>query len=416
MRRLSGRRVCVKNQHNYHVEFNPPKHADRCDLDGSRLVQRDDDKDEVVKHRLEEYHAKTEPLIGYYEEQGILRRIDGSRSSDQVSDQIRATLAVARFEEQVITEREQMIIRKTPAEIESMAAAGQVVARCLDMLRSKCRAGRHDRRARRRGREVHPQPGRRAGLQGLSRLSGLDLRVTELDGGPRHPGDYVLGRGDILSIDVGVELDGWVADAAVTVPVRPVSAVATKLLRATREALEQGTGHCRAGQSPGRRLGCRSGAGRARRLFGDPLARGPRDRPRHARGPAGPELRRARQGPVDRGGDGLLRRADGVRGRPCRADGRRQLGDLLRGRVAHGPLRAHDRGYRGGSADPHSVARHSAEGGGLTLSAALPSLKRPLLGLPAVSAGALVPGLAFARPGARLLGRTGHPLSISRRI
>jgi adenylate kinase len=100
-RRLSGRRVCVKNQHNYHVEFNPPKYDNRCDLDGSRLIQRDDDKPEVVEHRLEQYHEKTEPLIGYYEEQGILRRIDGSRSADQVRDQIRATLAAARFEEQV---------------------------------------------------------------------------------------------------------------------------------------------------------------------------------------------------------------------------------------------------------------------------------------------------------------------------
>jgi adenylate kinase len=101
MRRLSGRRVCVKNGHNYHIEFNKPKHDDRCDLDGSRLIQRDDDREEVVKHRLEEYRSKTEPLIDYYEEQGILRRIDASRSSDQVRDQIRATLAVARFEEQV---------------------------------------------------------------------------------------------------------------------------------------------------------------------------------------------------------------------------------------------------------------------------------------------------------------------------
>jgi adenylate kinase len=100
MRRLSGRRVCVKNGHNYHVEFNKPKHDDRCDLDGSRLIQRDDDREEVVKHRLEEYRSKTEPLIGYYEDQGILRRIEASRSSDQVRDQIRATLAMARFEDE----------------------------------------------------------------------------------------------------------------------------------------------------------------------------------------------------------------------------------------------------------------------------------------------------------------------------
>ena len=101
IRRLSGRRVCVKGQHNFHVENDPPKHSDRCDVDGSRLVVRADDRTEVVEHRLGQYHEKTEPLIEYYEKQGILRRIDGARSADEVHDQIRATLASLRFEEQV---------------------------------------------------------------------------------------------------------------------------------------------------------------------------------------------------------------------------------------------------------------------------------------------------------------------------
>jgi adenylate kinase len=101
-RRLSGRRVCADpRQHNYHVEFNPPKYEGRCDVDGTRLVLRDDDRPEVVKHRLEEYYSKTEPLIGYYEDQGILQRIDGSRTASEVGDQIRAKLAALRFEEQV---------------------------------------------------------------------------------------------------------------------------------------------------------------------------------------------------------------------------------------------------------------------------------------------------------------------------
>ena len=101
LRRLSGRRVCVKNQHNFHVDFDPPKHDERCDVDGSRLLVREDDKPEVVKHRLEEYQNKTEPVISYYENQEILRRIDGSRSAEAVSDQIRATLAALRFEERI---------------------------------------------------------------------------------------------------------------------------------------------------------------------------------------------------------------------------------------------------------------------------------------------------------------------------
>jgi adenylate kinase len=99
--RLSQRRVCVKGQHNFHMDFDPPKHPERCDVDGSRLVQRDDDKPEVIQHRLQEYREKTAPVIGYYDRQGRLRRIDGSRSQDEVSDQIRATLAAMKFEEQV---------------------------------------------------------------------------------------------------------------------------------------------------------------------------------------------------------------------------------------------------------------------------------------------------------------------------
>jgi adenylate kinase len=99
VRRLSGRRVCVKGQHNFHLDFDPPKHADRCDVDGSRLIVRDDDKPEVVQHRLAQYREKTAPLIDYYEQRGKLRRVDGSRSADEVNDQIRALVGALRFED-----------------------------------------------------------------------------------------------------------------------------------------------------------------------------------------------------------------------------------------------------------------------------------------------------------------------------
>jgi adenylate kinase len=101
VKRLSGRRVCVKNQHVFHVEFDPPKHEGRCDMDGSRLEIRPDDEPEVVERRLDNYREQTEPLIGYYDRKGILRRIDGVRTTDEVSDQIRATLAALKFEEAV---------------------------------------------------------------------------------------------------------------------------------------------------------------------------------------------------------------------------------------------------------------------------------------------------------------------------
>jgi len=102
VRRISGRRQCVKNeQHVYHVEFDPPKHEDVCDQDGARLMQRDDDKPDTVKHRLEVYHEQTEPVIGYYEEQGLLRRFEGDRTPTEVHDHIRATLATLRLEDQL---------------------------------------------------------------------------------------------------------------------------------------------------------------------------------------------------------------------------------------------------------------------------------------------------------------------------
>jgi adenylate kinase len=98
IRRLSGRRTCAKGNHVYHVEFDPPKHEDVCDQDGSRLIQREDDKPETVQKRLDVYHRETEPLIDWYEQKGLLRRFDGKRTPDEVHDRIRATLATKRLE------------------------------------------------------------------------------------------------------------------------------------------------------------------------------------------------------------------------------------------------------------------------------------------------------------------------------
>ena len=98
VRRLSGRRTCAKGGHVYQVEFDPPKSEGVCDQDGSRLIQRDDDKPETVRKRLSVYHDQTEPLIEWYEDKGLLRRFDGTRSPDEVHDRIRATLATNRLE------------------------------------------------------------------------------------------------------------------------------------------------------------------------------------------------------------------------------------------------------------------------------------------------------------------------------
>ena len=98
VRRLSGRRICRKNGHVYHLEYDPPKNPDACDQDGSRLIQRDDDREETVRRRLDVYHRETEPLIDVYEDRGLLRRFDGRRPQDDVNGHIRATLATLRLE------------------------------------------------------------------------------------------------------------------------------------------------------------------------------------------------------------------------------------------------------------------------------------------------------------------------------
>jgi adenylate kinase len=102
MRRLGGRRTCEENGHVFHVEFNPPKQEGVCDLDGSELLVRDDDKPEVIRNRLDQYHAKTEPLVDYYNQRSVLRRIDGAASPDEVADEIRRTLATMRLEQDEI--------------------------------------------------------------------------------------------------------------------------------------------------------------------------------------------------------------------------------------------------------------------------------------------------------------------------
>jgi len=102
VRRLAGRRVCVKNpSHIYHVEFDPPKHEGVCEQDGSRLIQREDDKEGTIRRRLDVYHAHTAPLIAYYERAGLLRRFDGERSPNEVNAHIRAAVATLRLEERL---------------------------------------------------------------------------------------------------------------------------------------------------------------------------------------------------------------------------------------------------------------------------------------------------------------------------
>jgi adenylate kinase len=97
VRRLAGRRTCSKG-HIFHTEFNPPEREGVCDVDGSELLVRDDDRPDVIRHRLETYHEKTEPLIDYFDHQSLLRRIDGAAAPDEVAAEVARTLATLKLE------------------------------------------------------------------------------------------------------------------------------------------------------------------------------------------------------------------------------------------------------------------------------------------------------------------------------
>ena len=144
-----------------------------------------------------------------------------------------------------------MIHRKTPEEIERMASAGRVLARCHEILRRKARPGvttaELDEAAERFIRSQDGEPAFKGyrGFPGSICASPNSMVVHGI------PGSYRLSRGDVLSVDIGVVLDGWVADAAITHPIGNVTPIAARLLASTRAALFEGVEQCR----PGNRLG-----------------------------------------------------------------------------------------------------------------------------------------------------------------
>jgi len=144
-----------------------------------------------------------------------------------------------------------VIIKKSPAEIDQMAAAGDVLVRCMDLLAAKVRpgvtTGELDAAAERFIRSQGATPAFKGyrGFPGSICASPNHMVVHGI------PGHFKLRRGDVLSVDIGVVKDGWVADAARTFGVGEVSPVAAKLLEVTEEALYKAAEQCR----PGNRLG-----------------------------------------------------------------------------------------------------------------------------------------------------------------
>ncbi len=90
--RLSGRRICPKCGAVYHIKFNPPKDDETCDICGTKLIQREDDKEEVVRKRLEVYRKQTAELIDFYEKENKLIRLDARKSIEELHEEIKKAL------------------------------------------------------------------------------------------------------------------------------------------------------------------------------------------------------------------------------------------------------------------------------------------------------------------------------------
>jgi methionyl aminopeptidase len=144
-----------------------------------------------------------------------------------------------------------VIVKKSPEEIEKMAAAGRVLARCLQMLKAKARVGVTTGDLDAAAEKFIGSQGGEPAFKGYRGFPGSICASPNSMIVHGIPGPYALKRGDILSVDVGVILDGWVADAAITIPVGKVSPVGRRLLEVTSQALYDAVEQCR----PGNRLG-----------------------------------------------------------------------------------------------------------------------------------------------------------------
>src|SRR5918996_6134514 len=139
------------------------------------------------------------------------------------------------------------IVIKTHEEIELMAAAGRIQARCLRMLRSKCRPGVTTAELDEVAARFIASQDAVATFKGYRGFPGSICASPNSMVVHGIPGAYALRRGDVISLDVGVTKDGWVADAALTVPIGEVSPVARRLLSSTEAALHAGAAHVRPG-------------------------------------------------------------------------------------------------------------------------------------------------------------------------
>ncbi len=144
-----------------------------------------------------------------------------------------------------------MIVKKTPEQIDKMAAAGAILVRTLDLVAGKIRPGVTTKELDEAAERFIRSQGATPAFKGYRGFPGSICASPNAMVVHGIPGPYRLERGDVLSVDVGVVLDGWVADAARTFPVGPITPVAQKLLDTTAGSLFAAVPQCRAGNRLG---------------------------------------------------------------------------------------------------------------------------------------------------------------------
>ncbi len=354
IRRLSGRRICVKNGHVYHVEFDPPKNEGVCDQDGSRLssaTTTSPRRSSTRLVRLPRPDGAADRLVRGARAAAPLRRHPLARRGARPHPRD-ARDAAARGGALA------MILRKTPEEIDKMAAAGADPRALPRAPAQEGAAGGHHARARRGRRALHPLPGRRAGLQGLPRLPRLDLRVAQLDGRARHPGPlraearrHPLDRHRRDPRRLGRRRRDHAPD-------RERHADRRRSCCPCHAGLALRRGRAVPSRQPARATSRTRSRPRVeaegfsviRSLVGHGIGRDMHEDPQipnFGDPGSGPELE-----------EGMVLAIEPMVnvGNPPGAHGIGQLGGLLPGRLAGRSLRAHRRDHRGRAADPHALA------------------------------------------------------------
>ena len=206
--------------HPYNLVSNPPKSDGVCDRDRTALVQREDDKEDVMRKRFQAYDEQTLPVMDFFRSNGyrLVEVVGGNGAPEELTAQI------------LRTSEQGMIVRKTTAELEKMRRSGLLVWQILQKLRELVREGVTTMDLEMAAEKMMADAGARPAFKGYYVPAAgtkfpfvLCTSVNEEIVHGMPSAKRVLKSGDIVSIDTGVELEGYYGDSAITVPIGDVS-------------------------------------------------------------------------------------------------------------------------------------------------------------------------------------------------